>query len=213
MRIYRLGQVSENAVFCELQRNCDTGRMEITYKFGNPEPEDREFSYENIWAIEATTGGSSRLVVAPTERQTQLLTSLLTVMTGPFWILYVLVVPRGRGEQGRYQCPELQTAIAVDAFLNLFRSFIQDDGRHNVWIASESGSEMLIYDRHNVIYAYGPVDAFRDVLAAEGLKEVPSVRFPSPHSHHYHQSLDSEEERLLQYWNWQRSPLKESDDE
>jgi hypothetical protein len=72
---------------------------------------------------------------------------------------------------------------------------------------------MLIYDRHNVIYAYGPLDAFREVLAAEGLKEVPSVCFPSPHSHHYHQSLDSEEERLLQYWDWQRSPLKESDDE
>jgi hypothetical protein len=116
-------------------------------------------------------------------------------------------------EPGRYQCPELQAAIAVDAFLNQFRSFIQDDGRHNVWIASKSGSEMLIYDRHNVIYAYGPVDAFREVLATEGLKEVPSVRFPSPHSHHYHQSLDSEEERLLQYWNWHRSPLKESDDE
>jgi hypothetical protein len=187
--------------------------MEITYKFGNPEPKDREWAYENIWAAEATTGGGSRLVVAPTEGQAQLLTALLKVMTGPFWILYVLVVPRGRGEQGRYQCSEPQAGMAVDAFLNEFRSFIQDDGRHNVWIASESGSEMLIYDRHNVIYAYGPLDAFREVLAAEGLKEVPSVRFPSPHSHHYHQNLDSEEERLLKYWDWQHSPLKESDDE
>jgi hypothetical protein len=72
---------------------------------------------------------------------------------------------------------------------------------------------MLIYDRHNVIYAYGPLDSWRLALASMGFKEVPDVRFPSPHSHHYHQSLDIEEDRLLNHWDWYRTPLKDSDEE
>ena len=72
---------------------------------------------------------------------------------------------------------------------------------------------MLIYDRHNVIYAYGPLNAWRDALAANGFTEAADVRFPSPHSHHYHQSLDAEEQRLFNHWDWHQTPLKESDTE
>ena len=50
-------------------------------------------------------------------------------------------------------------------------------------------------------------------LAADGLREVPMIRFPSPHSHHYHQSLDLEEDRLMNYWDWHHTPLKNSDEE
>lgn len=79
--------------------HCDTSSMETDYKFGTPEPEDREWSYGNVWATEGTTGGGSRLVIAPAHGQTELLAALLKNMTGPFWLLYVLVVPRGRGNQ------------------------------------------------------------------------------------------------------------------
>jgi hypothetical protein len=72
---------------------------------------------------------------------------------------------------------------------------------------------MLIYDRHNVIYAYGPLDAWRLALVADGLCEVPMICFPSPHSHHYHQSLDLKEDRLINYWDWHHTPLKNSDEE
>lgn len=192
---------------------CDTEPMAIAYKFGKSEPEEQEWTYENVWAGEETTGGGSRLVIAPSHEQANVLAALLKKMTGPFWVLYVLVVPRGRAEAGRYQSPEPQTDSAVSTLLNQFSGFLEKDGRHNLWIASESGPEMLIYDRHNVIYAYGPLAAFRHALSAMEFNEVAKIRFPSPHSHHYHQSLDSEEDRLLEYWNWHPTPLKESDQE
>ncbi|WP_035357289.1 hypothetical protein [Edaphobacter aggregans] len=187
--------------------------MTTEYKFGNPEPEDREWVYGNLWAAEETTGGGRRLVIAPSRGQTDILAALLKDMTGPFWVLYVLVVPRGRGEPGRYQSPEPQAESNVRTFLNDFSGFLEKDGRHNVWIASESGAEMLIYDRHNAIYAYGPLNAWRPALSANGFSEVPDIRFPSPHSHHYHQSLDPEEDRLFNYWDWHHTPLKEADEE
>ena len=160
---------------------------------------------------EETTGGGSRLVIAPAQKQVDLLLTLLKNMREPFWVLYVLVVPRGQGEWGRYQISEPQSKSAVGAFLNEFRDFLEKDGRHNVWIVSESGPEMLIYDRHNVIYGYGPMNSWRVALAAQGLSEASNIRFPSPHSHHYHQNLDAEEVRLLNYWDWHRTALKESD--
>jgi hypothetical protein len=193
--------------------NCDTVPMATDYKFGTPEPEDREWTYGNVWATEETTGGGTRLVIAPAQGQTGILAALLKDMPGAFWVLYVLVISRGRGEPGRYQSPEAQTESAVGKFLYEFSDFLENDARHNLWIASESGPEMLIYDRHNVIYAYGPSASWKLALAAKGFSEVSAIRFPSPHSHHYHQSLDSEEDRLLGYWDWHRTPLKSSDEE
>lgn len=186
--------------------------MGTIYKFGSLDPEDHEWRYENVWAAEETAGGS-RLVIACSQEQTHVLTALLKAMAGPFWVLYVLVVSRGRAEQGRYQSSEPQTESAVDKFVKRFSTLLENDGRHNLWIASESGSQMLVYDRHNVIYAYGPLAAFKLILAERGLMEVPVVRFPSPHSHHYHQGLDIDEDGLLSYWPWCRTPLKESDEE
>lgn len=187
--------------------------MATDYKFGTPEPQDREWIYRNVWAAEETSEGGSRLAIAPARGQIDLLAAFLRDMTGPFWVLYVLIIPRGSGEPGRYQCPEPQTEGAVGRFLHEFSGFLEKDGRHNLWIASESGSEMLIYDRHNVIYAYGPLDRWRPILAADGFQEVPDISFPSPHSHHYHESLDTEEERMLDYWDWQRTALKGPDEE
>jgi len=113
--------------------------MAIAYKFGTAEPEEQEWFYKDEWTIEATNSGGSRLVIAPAQRQTEILSALLQNMTGPFWVLYVLVVPRGHGERGRYQSSEIQTESAVREFLNEFSGFLEEDGRHNVWIASESG--------------------------------------------------------------------------
>jgi hypothetical protein len=78
---------------------CDTGAMATDYKFGTPEPEDREWTYRDVWTTEETTGGGSRLVIAPAQGQTDLLAALLKDMAGPFWVLYVLVIPVGEGSQ------------------------------------------------------------------------------------------------------------------
>jgi len=101
------------------------GIMETAYKFGTPEPENREWTYGDVWATEETTEGGSRLVIAPAQEQTEILAALLKDMTEPFWVLYVLVIPRGRGDPGRYQSPEPQTEGTVGTFLHEFSGFLQ----------------------------------------------------------------------------------------
>jgi hypothetical protein len=73
---------------------------------------------------------------------------------------------------------------------------------------------MLVYDRHNLIYAYGPLPEFVAILMRQGLTEVQpdSIVVPDPHSHHYHPVFDSDAERLLNSLEWKRSPLPEQDE-
>jgi hypothetical protein len=187
--------------------------MDVRYKFGTPYPEEHAWEYPNVWANQETTGGGSRLVIAPAGNQIDLLVRLTQAMSGPLWLLYVLVVPRGKGESGRYQIPDPQDGEMIRSLLRDFKSFLELDGRHNVWIASESGLEQLIYDRHNVIYAYGPASKWHPTLSQAGLSEVASISFPSPHSHHYHATLDGEEQRILASQDWHHTPLTSSDEE
>ena len=112
---------------------------------------------------------------------------LLQVMSAPFGILYVLAVPRGEGEPGRYQAANAVPRHVVEEFLKRFRDFIEYDGRHHVWVASTSNSDLLVYDNHNVIYAYGRLPEFEQIALNCGLTKVDAVKFPSPHVHKFNQ--------------------------
>jgi len=186
--------------------------VDDTYKFGYLNPDDQPYGYQNVWATEKTTG-PDRLVIAPASGQVDVMLRLMEAMPDPFWVLYVLVVPRGEGEPGRYQSPEPQGRKPVQHLLEEFKPFFEQDGRQNLWIASTEGPAMLIYDRHNVLYAYGTLDGFRAVLSEIGLKEVPSIRFPRPHTHHYNEEFDADAGRILEYWEWQHTPLRDADTE
>lgn len=96
--------------------------------------------------------------------------------------------------------------------LKRFTNYFENDGRHHIWVASVSSGDLLVYDRHNVIYAYGPLPEYENVLAGCGLRKVESVRLPSPHAHHYHAVFDQDERNLLGCWDWKRSPLRDSDE-
>ena len=71
---------------------------------------------------------------------------------------------------------------------------------------------MLVYDRHNVIYAYGPLERFIAALESEGLTESKEVRFPVPHAHHYHAEFDVDERSVLKNEEWTLSPLHPGDE-
>jgi hypothetical protein len=184
--------------------------MQDDYKFGILNPDDQPYCYLNVWATEETSGGS-RLVIAPGNDQVGVLLRLMEVMPEPFGLLYVLVVPRGEGEPGHYQSPEPQTRHAVARFLGEFKTFLENDGRHHLWIASTSSPAMLVYDRHNLIYSYGPLEEFRTILSEIGLKATSSIQIPDPHAHHYHQRFDEDGNRMLAYWDWHYTPLHEAD--
>lgn len=132
-------------------------------------------------------------------------------MPEPFFLLYVLVVSRTDDEVGRYQSEPLDRH-ALQSFLKDREAFLENDARHNLWIRSAADGSMLVYDRHNVTYAYGDSERWRTKLDREGLTEVSQVRFPDPHSHHYHSEFDQEERRTLQERPWMLSPLRPGDE-
>ena len=181
------------------------------FKFGTRQGENQvPFSYPNVWEQGHTTG-PDRLLIAPASGHVALLRKLADVLPEPFGILYVLVVPRGGGEPGRYQSLYPCSRAEVDAFLTRFEAFFERDGRHHVWLLSLPASATLVYDNHNVRYAYGPLDEFKPILERAGLREG-EIRFPDPHSHNYHAEFDGEEAAVMAYDEWRHFPLKEQDD-
>jgi hypothetical protein len=172
---------------------------------------DERFEYPNIWAREKTSG-PDRLVIAPHADYALLLTKLAECLEPPFLLLYVLAIPRGGGEPGRYESKYSFSRPQLQVFLSDYAEFLEKDARHNLWIRSTSGEGMLVYDRHNVIYAYGQLELFATVLHASSLTESNDVRFPSPHAHHYHPQFDSDENRILRNEEWTRFPLRPGDE-
>lgn len=166
--------------------------------------------FSNTWDIEPTTG-PDRIVVGPSSRHVELMIRLAKELPEPFGILYVLLVSRNEHEPARYQSPYPCQRDEMEAFLENFREFLERDGRHHIWVMSLPESSTLVYDQHNIIYAYGPLKQFREVLQKEGL-ERGAVSLPCPHSHNYNPQFDQDEQRLFDHWNWLKSPLMEGDD-
>lgn len=185
--------------------------LEAAYKFGWIPNGERRYEYPDVFAIEKTSG-PARLVIAPSANHVSILVDLLQVMFEPFGILYVLVVPRSENEAGRYQTANSVSREQTLEFLTRFRDYLENDGRHDIWLASMSDSGQLVYDRHNVIYAYGPLLEFESILSGRGLTKVESVGFPSPHTHHYHAVFDQDERDVFQHWHWTQSPLRGGDE-
>lgn len=183
------------------------------FKFGTVRDEQdtnaQRFSFPNLWDIEKTSE-PARLIIAPESGHIDLIIELSRALPEPFGILYVLVVPRGGNEEGRYQSDAPAGRPAMEPFLSEFRDFFEKDARHHIWIFSLPGRAMLVYDNHNVIYAYGELEKFKEVLDAKGFTQG-GVNLPVPHVHLYNPTFDSEETRILSSAGWKKFPLLESD--
>jgi hypothetical protein len=184
--------------------------MGSTYRFGWIPDNERRYEYQNVFSFEKTLR-LERLVIAPSANQVSLMVELLRAMPEPYGILYVLVVPRSKAGAGRYQAADFKSRNETEGFLNRFKEFFENDGRHHIWIASPPSPDTLVYDRHNVIYACGRLPEFERIVVNRGLSKIEDVKFPSPHTHNYNAEFDRDEEDLLRYWPRLRSPLREND--
>jgi hypothetical protein len=186
--------------------------VSISYKFGaiDPAGSETEYCYANCWTEETTTG-PTRLLIAPASRQADLLFQLSGCFTGPYWLLYLLLVSRIGKRPGRYQISAPVPRAELKLFLDQYREFLENDARHHLWIAGPQSTGLLVYDNHNVIYGYGPLACYKNVLTAAGLKGEEEIRYPVPHAHKYNAEFDAQEEVLLQEYEWRYSPLQESD--
>ena len=166
--------------------------------------------YPKVFVRETTTG-SDRLKIAVSARGTETMLQLAAVLGEPFAALYVLLVPRGGGEAGRYQSPWMSRSQLTDLF-ERFAHFWDQDSRHHVWLFSHPDQATLVYDQHNVVFAYGPIEDYVRVLETSGYSEAQQLTFPAPHSHRYHLTLDEDERALVSLPGWTRSPLQEGDE-
>ncbi len=180
-------------------------------KFSGPDLDTSvEFAHPNVWQREEHPGWS-RLVIGACEREIPLILELCRDMSGPFGVLYVLVVPRPGHGEGRYQNPEPIEYDALELFLYTFQQFFEQDGRHHLWVMSWSDEGQFVFDRHNMVYAYGDLDRYESYLESAGFVRG-QVAIPAPHSHNYHPEFDTAEDELMEYWRWKKLPLEPDDD-
>jgi len=73
----------------------------------------------------------------------------------------------------------------------------------------DSGSQ-LIYDNHDLIFAYGDEDRIISILKDKGFKEE-EPKIPAPHVHCYNQQFDADEDKIIKYFDWLEFPLEDHD--
>jgi hypothetical protein len=101
------------------------------------------------------------------------------------------------------------------ATLKRFGAFLTADSRYDLWIRSETDKDSpagatLVWDRHNLLYAYGPLDRFAAALTARGFEPGrPSMDFE--HIHHYRPRFDEDAAAWREAFDWSWSPLREAD--
>jgi hypothetical protein len=170
-----------------------------------------EHSHSRVFMLPESSAVSQRIVAAVPFGDPQVFLHLVAALTPPYFLLYVLHTPRGEGEPGRYQSPEL-SMDELQAFFEEFGDFLSQDGRFDIWAYSPSEQASVIWDRHNQIFAYGPLSRFeselRDLGFAQGI-----VSIPAPHEHHYRSEFDEKAERVLRSFEWSHSPLGYEDEQ
>lgn len=169
-----------------------------------------EFTHPDVWQREEYPDWS-RLTIGVRDQEIPLILDLSSSLPGPFGVLYVLLTSRCGREPGRYQSPYPIPHEDLKLFLYTFQNYFEQDGRHDLWVTSVGGEGQLVFDNHNVVYAYGPMDEYERRLRLRGL-EPGEVRHPSPHTHNYHLEFDSDEDDLMEHWEWIHFPLDPSDD-
>ena len=168
-----------------------------------------EFTFPNVWRREEHPDWS-RLVIGAREKEIPLILDLCRGMEGPFGVLYVLVASRLDHADGRYQSENPVGYDDLALFLYSFQEFLEQDGRHHLWVISLSDEGQFVFDNHNMTFAYGDLDRFETYLESAGFAQG-TLSIPVPHTHNYHQEFDAAEDDLMAYWPWLRFPLEPDD--
>lgn len=175
------------------------------FNTGAPLPAGNQPSYTRQLTHRGT---DARIVIVPTTGKHDVLRHLTEIVQGPFQLLYVLHSPRGEGEAGRYQSPEL-TQAETAAFLERFEPFLTADARADLWVRAIGSEALLVWDRHDEVYAYGATEAVVDKLRALGFQEAPHAHYL--HRLHYRPECDADAAALLAALAWTRSDLQPGD--
>jgi len=168
-------------------------------------------SHAPVFTTESFGDRPPRLLASVPNGDAKLFLNLLDCLAPPFYLLYVLHTPRGEGEAGRYQSESLEDD-EVRAFVNRFSSFLSGDARFDLWAHSPAAGGTIVWDRHNLIYGYGPIGCFSEVLISSGFS-VGVPRVPDAHAHRYREEFDGDANALLSAFSWQHFELRPEDEQ
>jgi hypothetical protein len=185
--------------------------MKQLSKFSGPNLiSSEEYTHPNLWQREDYDGWS-RLTIGSKEKEIPLILDMCKKNGGDFGILYVLLTSRIGNSEARYQSPYPINHEELSLFLYSYQEYLEQDGRHHLWVMSLSSDDKYIYDNHNIIHTYGKLDRHEEVLRVNGFS-LGDVGIPAPHGHNYHPEFDYTEEKIMTHWDWIKFPLEPSDE-
>lgn len=136
---------------------------------------------------------------------------LALCLAPPYLLLYVLHTPRGEAEPGRYQSSSV-SADEFRSFMAQFGSYLATDARFDIWLYSPSEKATVVWDRHNQLFAYGPLERFAAELRTLGFSQGKCSDL-GQHQHHYRSEQDANATELLSWFSWSHSPLRPEDEQ
>lgn len=112
---------------------------------------------------------------------------------------------------GRYQSPAL-SGDEIDQFITRFTEYFLADGRFDLWVHSRESNATVVWDRHDKLFAYGPLAEFETALHALSFSPgEPETSLSMAHVHHYRSECDDDARAVLAALDWQYSLLKSED--
>lgn len=170
-----------------------------------------ERSVSRTFSRQIVSAGIERLGIALPRDGSDVFRQLAAYMPAPFFVLYILHTPRGEGAPGRYQSEQIDQST-LQAFLGRFGRFLACDARHDIWVKSCNSNDLIVWDRHDDVFAYGDLARFAEQLRALGFEEGP-IQPLGVHQHHYRSEFDEDARQVLGAFDWYRTELRPEDEQ
>jgi hypothetical protein len=150
--------------------------------------------------VKQSISGVNRILIATSSSSMDLMSQLLGFYPGPYRLAYLLVTPPEGFQPMKYEVEGLGEED-VKKFIESYRSFLEGDARHHIWIHSSTGGGTLICDEHDWVYAYGAQESISTFLNFHNFaQEMPEI--PFPHLHNESSANDGVMRDLLGHFDW-----------
>lgn len=153
---------------------------------------------------------TDRLIIGTCDSRTELILDLVEPLAEKFVLGYEVRIERGISPLGTYRSDPL-TFGDLKSVAAEFRKLFEQDARHHTFVFPQETVAMVVYDEHDLVFAYGDLADYRKRLLEKGFEES-YFELPFPHIHSYLDEMDEVESRLLNSRKWTFTAMEGSHD-